>query len=115
MSHPPLTVDSDLPPSAGLPEPSLAVAAIAQVLQPMARLMIDHGLQLPAMVELLKRALVDEAAATYALADKGSSDSRIAVLTGVHRKDVTSARRTQSAGKRHAHGFCGGVCRGPVD
>lgn len=92
MSHPPLTVDSDLPPSAGLPEPSLAVAAIAQVLQPMARLMIDHGLQLPAMVELLKRALVDEAAATYALADKGSSDSRIAVLTGVHRKDVKRLR-----------------------
>ena len=28
----------------GLPEPTLAAEAIARVLQPLARLMIDHGL-----------------------------------------------------------------------
>ena len=32
--------------AAGLPEPALAERAIAMVLQPLARLMIDHGLQL---------------------------------------------------------------------
>jgi len=79
--------------AAGLPEPALAAEAIAQVLQPLARLMIDHGLQLPSMLELLKKALVDEAVGgAYGLADKGSSDTRIALLTGVHRKDVKRLR-----------------------
>lgn len=76
----------------GLPEPALAAQAIAQVLAPLARLMIDHGLQLPPMVELLKKALVDEAIGAFGLADKGSSDTRIALLTGVHRKDVKRLR-----------------------
>jgi hypothetical protein len=80
------------PPVAGLPEPALAAQAMARVLQPLARLMIDHGLQLPSMVELLKNELVQQAVAAYGLADKGSSDSRIALLTGVHRKDVKRLR-----------------------
>jgi hypothetical protein len=79
-------------PAAGLPEPALAAQAVALVLKPLARLMIDHGLQLPAMVELLKQTLVDEAAGAFGLADKGSSDTRIALLTGVHRKDVKRLR-----------------------
>jgi hypothetical protein len=70
----------------------LAADALAQLLPPLARLMIDHGLQLPSLVELLKQALVAEAAATFGLADKGSSDTRIALLTGVHRKDVKRLR-----------------------
>lgn len=80
---------------AGLPEPKLAAEAIARVLRPMARLMIDHGLQLPDMVELLKVALVDEASNAFSLADKGSSDTRISLLTGVHRKDVRRLREVQ--------------------
>lgn len=76
----------------GLSEPALAAQAVAQVLRPLARLMIDHGLQLPSMVELLKQALVNEAAGAYGLADKASTDTRIALLTGVHRKDVKRLR-----------------------
>lgn len=83
---------SAAPSGPGLPEPALAAQALALVLQPLARLMIDHGLQLPAMVELLKSALVSEAVGAYGLADKGSSDTRIALLTGVHRKDVKRLR-----------------------
>lgn len=82
------------PIATGLPAPAAAADAIAQLLQPMARLMIANGLQLPTVVELLKNALVDEAAKTYGLANKGSSDTRISLLTGVHRKDV---RRLRSA------------------
>jgi len=83
---------------AGLPEPALAAEAIARVLQPLARLMIDHGLQLPSMVDLLKKALVDEAARAYGVADKGSSDTRISLLTGVHRKDVKRLRTAPQVG-----------------
>jgi hypothetical protein len=80
------------PTAPGLPEPALAAEAISRVLQPLARLMIDHGLQLPSLVDLLKKALVDEAARAYGVADKGSSDTRISLLTGVHRKDVKRLR-----------------------
>ncbi len=92
MTKSPPSPDSATPAAAGLPEPALAAQAVARVLQPLARLMIDHGLQLPSMVELLKKALVQEAQATYGLADKGSSDTRIALLTGVHRKDIRRLR-----------------------
>ena len=90
-THPP-NADLAALPAAGLPEPALAAEAIARVLQPLARLMIDHGLQLPSMLELIKKALVDEAVSAYGLIDKGSSDTRIALLTGVHRKDVKRLR-----------------------
>lgn len=79
-------------PAAGLPEPALASRAVGEVLRPLARLMIDHGLQLPSAVELLKEALVAEASESFGLSDKGSSDTRIALLTGVHRKDVKRLR-----------------------
>lgn len=84
------------PPSEGhLPAPALAAEAVAKVLRPLARLAIDHGLQLPALVDLLKKALVEEATQTYekyGFAGKGSSDTRISLLTGVHRKDVRRLR-----------------------
>ena len=97
MRNPPSPADSTNDAIAGkaavgLPEPALAAAAIGEVLRPLARLMIDHGLQMPSLVELLKKALVDEAARTYGLVDKGSSDTRISLLTGVHRKDVRRLR-----------------------
>jgi len=41
---------------------------------------------------LLKQALVSEAADAYGLTDKASTDTRIALLTGVHRKDVKRLR-----------------------
>lgn len=91
--NPPLSNDD--PPAqtgSGLPEPALAADAVGVILKPLARLMIDHGLQLPSMLELLKKALVEEAAVTFGLANKGTSDTRIALLTGVHRKDVKRLR-----------------------
>lgn len=89
--------DSALCPGGGLPDPVLAEQAIAKVLQPLARLMIDHGVQLPSLVDLLKKALVEQADLAYGLADKGSSDTRISLLTGVHRKDVKRLRHAPEA------------------
>jgi hypothetical protein len=76
----------------GLPEPALAGEAIALLLRPLSRLMIDHGVQLASMVELLKKALVDEALASYGVAEKSATDTRVALQTGVHRKDVKRLR-----------------------
>lgn len=77
----------------GLPQPALAAQAVSQVLRPLARLMIDHGLQLSTLLELLKKSLVDEAASAYGAPEKDATDTRIALLTGVHRKDVKRLRQ----------------------
>lgn len=53
-----------------VPEPTLAAEAVLKVLRPLSRLAIDHGLQLPAMVDLLKKAMVEEAVQTTALGVK---------------------------------------------
>jgi hypothetical protein len=84
---PDATASPDL--TARLPEQrrqALALAALREVLRPAARLMIANGVQLSAIVEVLKQVLVLEA--EEAGAGERSSDTRISVLTGVHRKDV---------------------------
>lgn len=80
-----------------LPEPRLAAQALSSIFQPIARLMIDHGLQLQDAVELLKLTLVQEAARTYALQNRPATDTRVAILTGVHRKDVRRLGKIQDA------------------
>jgi hypothetical protein len=80
-----------------MPQPALAGQAVAHLLRPLARLMIDHGLQHQAMVEMLKKALVEEAVAQFAPSRGSASDTRIALQTGVHRKDVRRIREDASA------------------
>jgi hypothetical protein len=58
--------------------------ALLQILLPLSRLALAHGLRLPALVELLKLALVQAAVGAQA----GLSMSQLSVRTGVHRKDL---------------------------
>jgi hypothetical protein len=71
--------------------PELALQALARVLEPLAHLLITHGVQLPSAVEQLKQALV-QAASDFAVQGRSNTDTRIALLTGVHRKDVRRLR-----------------------
>ena len=65
--------------------------ALARVLEPLAQLLVAHGVQLPNIVEQIKQTLVD-AADQFALDGRSNTDTRIALLTGVHRKDVRRIR-----------------------
>jgi hypothetical protein len=69
-----------------------AVDAIEQLLQPLAQLMVGHSVQLGAVTELLKKSLVDAALRSDTNAKHAMTDSGIAILTGVHRKDVRRLR-----------------------
>ena len=69
------------------PDAAPAEQAVAAVLQPLARLMIDQGVQLAQVSEMLKAVLVQESVARYGLDEREVSDTRVALLTGVHRKD----------------------------
>lgn len=61
-------------------------------MHPVAQLMIGHGVQFAAMTEILKKALVHAAQAGFGIDKRDMTDSRISILTGVHRKDVRRLR-----------------------
>lgn len=68
------------------------VAACARVLRPLVRLLIRHGISYPALAETLKAVYVRVADDHFSLPGKTATDSRISLLTGVHRKDVRRLR-----------------------
>jgi hypothetical protein len=68
-----------------------AATAVEQLLQPLAQLIISHSLQLGTITEMLKKAMV-EAALSQNESERAMTDSRVAILTGVHRKDVRRLR-----------------------
>lgn len=67
---------------------SSAVSEIERYLKPMARQCINSRLDYRQVSELLKTVLVSVAETEYAIEGKSQTDSRISLLTGVHRKDV---------------------------
>ena len=62
------------------------------LLRPLVRTMIARGLTAPVIYGLLKRVYVEVAEESFRLDDKPLTDSRIALLTGVHRKDIRTFR-----------------------
>lgn len=62
--------------------------AIGQLLRPFVKALIDGGLTFPALVHLLREAYVDIAQSDFGINGKPPTHSRIAVLTGVHRKEI---------------------------
>jgi hypothetical protein len=75
--------------------PAALIAAIEKVLTPLVRLLVRHGITYPALSGLLKRIFVTAAEADLGAAGDEATDSRISVMTGVHRKDV---KRLRAAG-----------------
>jgi Family of unknown function (DUF6502) len=86
--QPPNSIDS---PSAS-PPPAL-VKALRQALRPLLRVMLARGITLPYLTELIKALLVEVAERDFRLDGKPVTDSRVSLLTGVHRKDVNRLRR----------------------
>lgn len=76
------------------PEPGPVLDALKAVLRPLVRLMVARGITLPAAVAALKEVFVDVAARDFRLDGRAPSDSRISLLTGVHRKDVRAIRES---------------------
>jgi len=68
------------------------IQAVTHLLRPLIRLLIAHGIAYPQMRELLKGLYVD--VATQELGRDGATptDSRLFLMTGVHRKDIRRLR-----------------------
>lgn len=72
--------------------PQTLVNALRHVLRPLVRLMLANGITFPFLAELMKGIFVDVAEHDFRIGDKSQTDSRISVLSGVHRKDVRRLR-----------------------
>jgi hypothetical protein len=75
------------------------VKAVNMLCRPLVRLLIEKGVSFGQFRELMKELYVDVADEHFSLDGKPPSDSRIFVLTGVHRKDIRRIRQ-QADGER---------------
>ena len=79
-----------------------AERAFKALFKRLARVSIEAGLTASVAHKLMKEALVETAEADFTLDGKRLTDSRISVLTGVHRKDIRSLRDEAKAQDRAA-------------
>ncbi len=77
------------------PEGSRLQAPLARLLRPLVRLLVRSGVTFPALTDLLRELYVNVAEYDFALPGKEQTDSRVSLLTGIHRKEV---RRLRGAG-----------------
>jgi predicted DNA-binding antitoxin AbrB/MazE fold protein len=78
---------NDPTPRLGAPS-NTVIRAIRGVLKPLVRFMLAQGLTYTILIDLLKSIYVEVALSEFKLEKKRQTDSRISLLTGVHRKDV---------------------------
>lgn len=68
---------------------------LRKVLRPLVRLMLSQGINYTMVLEDLKRVFVSVAEEEFKIDGKEQTNSRITLLTGVHRKDVQRIREEQ--------------------
>jgi hypothetical protein len=72
--------------------PSALVSAVRHILRPLVKLLLTHSITFPFLSDLLKAIYVEVATEEFRLQGKPQTDSRISLLSGVHRKDVKHLR-----------------------
>ena len=63
-----------------------------KVMTPLVRLFLEKGITYTLLLDELKKVFVDVASEEFKIKDKPQTDSRISLLTGVHRRDVNKLR-----------------------
>ncbi len=64
------------------------------LLRPLVRLLIARGITAPAVYAVIKEVYIGVAERDFALAERETTDSRISLLTGIHRRDVKALRES---------------------
>ena len=84
-------------PTAGVPlDTTKLQAALVRVMRPLVRLLLARGVTFPALCDLLRRVYVEVAEKQFSLPGVVQTDSRISLLTGIHRKELRRLRGTTS-------------------
>jgi hypothetical protein len=68
------------------------VAAVARLLKPLVRLLLSRQFTYPMLIRLLKTVYVEVADSDFRVTGREQTESRVSLLTGVHRKDVKRIR-----------------------
>jgi hypothetical protein len=74
---------------------TVVVAAVRKIMRPLVKFLIANQISYPHLINLLKSTYVDVAEKNFIVEGKKQTDSRINLLTGVHRKDVKRLRSEQ--------------------
>ena len=74
---------------------SALIHATQRVLRPIVRQLLRHGVTYGAFTQLAKRVYHQVAAEEFSLPDRKQSDSRVALITGLSRRDVAALRESQ--------------------
>jgi len=69
------------------------ISAIRHILRPLIRLLLSHGISFQVFGELVKSAYVKVAETEFRLASKQQTDSRLSLLTGIHRREINRLRK----------------------
>lgn len=72
--------------------PASLLHALRHVMRPLVRLMLRKGVTYTYFSDMLKGIFIEVAAEEFWIDDKPPTDSRISLITGVHRKDVRRLR-----------------------
>lgn len=83
-------------------KPTAFTRALSGMLRPLVRALIAKGVTAPALYRLLKQLYVEVAEQDFALDGDRPTDSRISMLTGVHRRDVKIFRNPDLTEEREA-------------
>lgn len=74
------------------------ISAVSYILHPLVKLLLTRSITYPYMSNLLKSIYVEVATEEFRLKGKPQTDSRISLLTGIHRKDVKNLRPERTMG-----------------
>lgn len=78
---------------------SVFESAIRKIVEALARVLLKHGIQYPAFAEIAKQAFVTVATNEHGLREgRQASKSRVALLTGVNRRDVARVQKYMAEG-----------------
>jgi hypothetical protein len=73
--------------------PPALMTALSQLLRPLVRMLLNFNVTHPVLCGVLKSLYVEVAEREFPVAGKQQSDSRITLLTGIHRKEVRRLRQ----------------------
>lgn len=83
----------------GVPPNKALVQALRRLLRPLIRLLLQFQITFPFLAELIKSIYVEVAEKDFTLEGKKQTDSRLSVLTGIHRKDIKRLKRALIEGE----------------
>ena len=86
---------------------NLILDASLQMLRPLVRLMLRHGVAYPAFAAALKQVFLAEADQELKSRGMARTDSAVSLLSGVHRRDVRNLTRLAPVAAHRPPGFTG--------